>query len=131
RFDGKTCSGKLVKYKYAGAREAAEAAAKSTGKAWRIPSREELVSLYDEKLKRKPKLDGRVFPAATNGPFYATRAGTDDNLNAWLVNSATAVSAATPASRASRCASSARNSAPGRRLSRRGRARTPRPPRTC
>ena len=86
RFDGKTCSGKLVKYKYAAARQAAEAAAKSTGKPWRMPTREELVSLYDEKLKRKPRLDGRVFPGATNGPFYATRAGSDDNLNAWLVN---------------------------------------------
>ena len=86
RFDGKTCSGKLAKYKYGAARHAAEAAAKSTGKPWRMPSREELVSLYDEKLKRKPRLDGRIFPAATNGPFFATRAGTDDDLNAWLVN---------------------------------------------
>ena len=86
RFDGKTCSGKLVKYKYGAARQAAEAAAKSTGKPWRMPSREELVSLYDEKLKRKPRLDGRIFPAATNGPFFATRVGTDDDLNAWLVN---------------------------------------------
>jgi len=86
RFDGKTCSGKLAKYKYAAARQAAEATAKSTGKAWRMPTREELVSLYDEKLKRKPKLDGRIFPAATNGPFFATRAGSDDDLNAWLVN---------------------------------------------
>nr|HET7857839.1 DUF1566 domain-containing protein [Caldimonas sp.] len=84
RFDGKTCSGKLAKYKYAQARQAAEAAAKSTGKAWRMPTREELVSLFDEKLKRKP--DGSVFPAATNGPFFATRAGSDDDLNAWLVN---------------------------------------------
>ncbi len=85
-WDGKTCTGKLLKFKYADAKQAAEAAAKASGKAWRMPTREELVSLYDEKLKRKPKLDGRVFPAATNGPFYATRAGSDDNLNAWLVN---------------------------------------------
>jgi uncharacterized protein DUF1566 len=86
RWDGKTCTGKLVKYKYAGARQAAESAARSGGKAWRIPSREELVSLYDAKLKRAPRVDGSVFPKATNGPFWATRAGTDDNLNAWLVN---------------------------------------------
>jgi hypothetical protein len=85
-WDGKTCNGKLVKYKYAGARTAADSVAKNTGKAWRIPSREELVTLYDAKLKRKPRIDGRVFPKATNGPFWATRAGTDDNLNAWLVN---------------------------------------------
>lgn len=85
-WDGKTCTGKLVKYKYASARQAAESAAKGTGKTWRIPTREELVTLYDAKLKKTPRVDGRVFPNATNGPFWATRAGTDDNLNAWLVN---------------------------------------------
>ena len=63
-WDGKTCS----------------------GKPWRIPSREELVSLYDAKVKRAPHIDGSVFPKATNGPFWAIRAGTDDDLNAWLVN---------------------------------------------
>ena len=85
-WDGKTCTGRLVKYKYAGARSAAESAAKNTRKAWRIPTREELVTLYDAKLKRAPRIDGSMFPKATNGPFWATRAGTDDNLNAWLVN---------------------------------------------
>lgn len=84
-WDGKTCSGKLVKLDYAGARKAAEAA-KSSGKAWRIPTREELVTLYDVKAKKTPKVDGTMFPNATNGPFWAIRAGTDDNLNAWLVN---------------------------------------------
>ena len=85
-WDGKTCSGKLAKYKYAGARQATEAAAKGSGKPWRIPSREELVSLYDAKVKRAPHIDGSVFPKATNGPFWAIRAGSDDDLNAWLVN---------------------------------------------
>ena len=56
------------------------------GKAWRIPAREELVSLYDAKVKRAPHIDGSVFPKATNGPFWAIRAGSDDDLNAWLVN---------------------------------------------
>jgi hypothetical protein len=85
-WDGQTCAGKLLKFKYAGAKQAADAAAKTTSRAWRIPTREELVSLYDAKVKRTPKVDGRFFPKATNGPFWATRAGTDDNLNAWLVN---------------------------------------------
>ena len=84
-WDGKTCSGTLVKLNYAGARKAAETA-KSSGKAWRIPTREELVTLYDVKAKKTPKVDPTMFPKATNGPFWATRAGTDDNLNAWLVN---------------------------------------------
>jgi hypothetical protein len=85
-WDGKTCNGKLVKLSYAGAKQAMEAAKATTGKAWRIPSREELVTLYDVKAKKKPKVDGTMFPKATNGPFWATRAGSDDNLNAWLVN---------------------------------------------
>jgi len=84
-WDGKTCTGKLAKFSFAGAKQASDAAAAS-GKAWRIPNREELVTLYDAKLKRAPKIDGRIFPQATNGPFWATRAGTDDNLNAWVVN---------------------------------------------
>jgi len=85
QWDGKTCTGKLLKMNYAGARKAAEDA-KGSSKAWRIPTREELVTLYDVKAKKTPKVDPTVFPKATNGPFWATRAGTDDNLNAWLVN---------------------------------------------
>ena len=42
--------------------------------------------VYDIKAKKTPKVDPTMFPKATNGPFWATRAGTDDNLNAWLVN---------------------------------------------
>ena len=84
-WDGKTCSGKLLKFKYAGAKQAAQSA-KSAGKAWRIPSREELAALYDAKAKKKPRVDPTLFPNATNGPFYATREGSDDDLNAWLVN---------------------------------------------
>ena len=84
-WDGKTCTGKLAKFSFAGAKQASDTAAAS-GKAWRIPAREELVTLYDAKVKRAPHIDGSVFPKATNGPFWAIRAGTDDNLNAWLVN---------------------------------------------
>jgi len=84
-WDGKSCSGKLAKYNYAGAKKAAEAA-KSGGKAWRIPTRDELVALFDGSAKKKPKLDGQAFPKATKGPFWASRPGSDDDLNAWLVN---------------------------------------------
>lgn len=85
RWDGKTCTGKLAKYTYADAKKAA-AAAKGAGKAWRIPSREELVALFDPAAKKKPKIDAQAFPKATKGPFWASRQGSDDDLNAWLIN---------------------------------------------
>ena len=80
-FDGKTCKGKLAKFKYADAK----AAAASAGKGWRIPSREELVALVDM-AKKKPHIDPMAFPGTPSAPFWATKAGSDDNLNAWLVS---------------------------------------------
>jgi hypothetical protein len=85
RWNGKAGTGKLAKYSYAGAKKAAEAA-RSSGKAWRIPSREELAGLIDMKAKKKPRIDAEAFPKSTNGPFWASRQGSDDDLNAWLVN---------------------------------------------
>ena len=84
RWDGKACSGKLVKYTYAAAKKAA-ATAKDGAKAWRIPAREELVALVDM-AKKKPRIDTQAFPQTPSAPFWATRAGSDDDLNAWLVN---------------------------------------------
>src|ERR1019366_9698286 len=72
-------------YPSAGAKAAAGAAA-ADGKAWRVPSKEELLSLVDGKGKKKPKIDVRAFPNTPSLSFWATRAGSDDNLNAWLIN---------------------------------------------
>jgi hypothetical protein len=85
RWDGKACSGKIAKYTYAAAKQAADAA-KSGDKAWRIPTRDELVALVDRSAKKKPRYDATAFPKAANGPYWASREGSDDNLNAWLVN---------------------------------------------
>ncbi len=84
RWDGKACSGKLLKFSYAAAKEKA-AAAKDGAKAWRIPARDELVTLVDM-AKKKPLIDEQAFPQTPSAPFWASRPGTDDNLNAWLVN---------------------------------------------
>lgn len=81
KWDGKTCAGKLLKVKYVGAK----AATRSAGKDWRLPSREELVGLVDMKQK-KPRIDKTAFPGTPSAPFWATKAGADDNLNAWLVS---------------------------------------------
>ena len=60
--------------------------AQREGKAWRIPSREELVALVDMTTKKKPRIDSQAFPQTPAKLFWATRAGTDDDLNAWLVS---------------------------------------------
>jgi hypothetical protein len=85
RWDGKACSGKLLKFSYAGAkRDAAESA--RDGKGWRIPSRDELIALVDMDQKKKPRIDPKAFPQTPSLPFWAARAGSTDDLNAWLVN---------------------------------------------
>jgi hypothetical protein len=85
-LSGPACTGKLVRFKYAGAKTAAERAAKSDGKGWRIPTKDELLSLLDKTVKKKPLIDVHAFPKTPSELFWATRAGTDDNLNAWLVS---------------------------------------------
>jgi Protein of unknown function (DUF1566) len=86
RWDGKTCSGKLKTFKYPEAREAAAAAAKRDAKAWRIPTRDELVPLVDMSAKKRPRIDVKAFPQTPAKPFWAMRPGSDDDLSAWLVN---------------------------------------------
>jgi hypothetical protein len=82
RWDGKACAGKLMKYDYRGAKRAAAAA----GNGWRLPTRDELVALVDRSQKKKPRIDGAAFPKTPSTGFWATRPGSDDDLNAWLVN---------------------------------------------
>jgi hypothetical protein len=85
QWNGSICSGKPLKVKFAGAKSAAGSA--GDGKTWRIPSKDELLTLIDVKAKKKPKIvDATAFPNTPSLPFWATREGTDDNLNAWLVN---------------------------------------------
>jgi hypothetical protein len=86
RWDGKACSGKVMKFSYAAAKQDAAGAAKRDGKAWRVPARDELIALVDMDQKKKPRIDPKAFPQTPSLPFWAARAGSDDDLNAWLVN---------------------------------------------
>ena len=86
RWDGKACSGKLMTYKYAQAKDAAADVAKGSAKAWRIPTKDELVGLVDKTAKKKPRIDVKAFPQTPAQPTWAMRPGSDDDLNAWLVN---------------------------------------------
>jgi hypothetical protein len=86
RWDGKSCSGKLMKFSYAEAKHRVTAVATSSAPAWRIPTRDELVALLDRKAKKKPLIDAQAFPGTPKQQFWATRTGMDDDLNAWLVS---------------------------------------------
>jgi hypothetical protein len=85
-LSGPSCTGKPARFKYAAAKAGAQRVALSDGKAWRIPTKDELVSLLDKTVKRKPLIDAQAFPKTPKALFWATRPGTDDNLNAWLVS---------------------------------------------
>lgn len=85
-WDGRTCGGKPLKFDYAGAKRKAAGAPAAGAHAWRVPSREELVGLVDRKSKKKPRIDGAAFPKTPSSPFWATRTGSSDDLNAWLVS---------------------------------------------
>ena len=86
RWDGKACSGKLMKFKYAEAKQRVAAASTGNAAGWRIPSLSELKGILDRKAKKKPLIDPDAFPDTPKQQFWATRPGTDDDLNAWLVN---------------------------------------------
>ena len=86
QWDGKTCTGKPLKFDYAGAKSRAKAAGSEGGSTWRVPTRNELVGLVDRSAKTKPRIDGTAFPKTPSILQWATRPGMDDNLNAWLVS---------------------------------------------
>jgi hypothetical protein len=79
RFEADACTGKATRYSYAGARKAA-------GGGWRVPTREELTALLDRNAKKKPRIDAAAFPKTPSTGFWAAKPGSDDNLNAWVVN---------------------------------------------
>ena len=80
-WDGKLCAGKPTKIGLAKAKEMGAAMTP----AWHLPAKEEMASLVD-KSQKKAKIDATAFPGAPGVVFWATQAGSTDNLNAWLVN---------------------------------------------
>jgi hypothetical protein len=83
QWAGQTCAGKATKFSFAGAKRALTAPGAG---GWRIPSREELLGIVDTTAKKKPLIDGIAFPKTPSALFWATRAGSSDDLNAWLVS---------------------------------------------
>lgn len=81
RWEVERCVGKPTRFTYAVAKKTAA----GSGAGWRVPTREELLGLVD-KAAKKPKIDGRAFPQTPALPFWSSRAGSDDDLGAWLVS---------------------------------------------
>ena len=81
KWDGKLCAGKATPVSLAKAREMGA----GMTPAWHLPAKEEMVSLLD-KSQKKSKIDAAAFPGAPGTIFWAAKAGSTDNLNAWLVN---------------------------------------------
>jgi hypothetical protein len=84
-WDGKACQGKVAKYKFGEAKQRADAAAPAQGKAWRVPTKDELASLVI-KQKKKPMTDAAAFPNTPASLYWAKRPGFDDNLNGWMID---------------------------------------------
>ena len=85
QWDGKACKGKPTKFKFAASKVAAEKIATATGKAWRVPTKDELDGLV-LKSKKKPRIDTTAFPNTPPALFLSSRPGFEDGLNAWLVH---------------------------------------------
>ncbi len=81
KWDGKACSGKPTKVTFAEAKKIAA----SAGATWRVPTKDELLSLL-EKSGKKVSINKDAFPNTTATIFWAVRPETNDNLNAWLVD---------------------------------------------
>lgn len=84
-WNGTTCAGKAKKFSYGAAKKQAASLATQSGQAWRLPAKDELLSVV-QKGKKKPLIDTAAFPGTPAALFWATRPEAADNLNAWIVN---------------------------------------------
>lgn len=84
-WDGKACAGKVARYKFGEAKKLADAASPAQGKAWRVPTKDELATIVI-KQKKKPMTDADAFPNTPSSLYWAKRPGFDDNLNGWMVD---------------------------------------------
>ena len=92
RWNGKTCVGKASALTRAAALQLAINQTTSTSVAWRLPNKDELVSIVD--YDSHPAINTKVFPATPAQPFwvdspaftFVNQSGKSDNLFGWFVN---------------------------------------------
>ena len=93
RWNGKTCVGQASTLTRAAALQLAKNQTTSTSVAWRLPNKEELVSIVDYD-RSHPAINTKVFPATPAKPFWVdspaytilNSSGTNDNLYGWFVH---------------------------------------------
>lgn len=77
RWDGSTCAGQGVKLTFDKARAQAQSAAAESKRAWRVPTRDELLALLDRKPGTSP-MPSPVFPETPAAPFWSSTPYTSD-----------------------------------------------------
>jgi hypothetical protein len=85
-YSGGTCTGSPREFTYDEAMQHAQSEASSTGIAWRVPEKDELVSIVD-KSHSNPSIDPAAFPVTpVNGAFWSSSPFVGDSGVAWYVN---------------------------------------------
>lgn len=83
-YNGGTCTGTSGKGNYEAALQRAKSEASRTGKAWRVPEKDELASIVDQSHSN-PAIDHTAFPATPSVAFWSASPVVDYPHNAWVV----------------------------------------------
>lgn len=84
RWDGNTCAGKHDGYTFERAQQHAASEARSTGKPWLVPSKDELEGIVDK--SQNPFIDPVAFPATPGDAFWSSSPYPGDAGLTWGVS---------------------------------------------
>lgn len=79
-----TCTGAASKFTFDEAMQYAKSEFVRTGIAWRVPTKDELASILNKKLR--PAIDPSAFPATPSDAFWSSSLTGYDAVTAWNVN---------------------------------------------
>lgn len=85
RFENDRCIGQAIALSYQQAQQAVAAYRLSTGKAWQIPSLQQLASSV-ELACHHPALDSTIFPNSTSANYWSSTEFINQAQQHWLVN---------------------------------------------
>ena len=84
-YGGGTCTGAASQFNYEDALQHAAAQSRSTGVGWRVPEKDELLSIVD-RGRKEPSIDRKAFPATPSAVFWSGSASFPTFADAWFVN---------------------------------------------
>lgn len=85
QWDGSTCAGVAQRFTFDKARAQAQAVSAQTKKAWRVPTKDELLVLLDRKPGTSPR-PSHIFPETPPSPFWSSTPYTSDGQRAMYVH---------------------------------------------